>query len=166
MGGKGVGAKIRRLNKGKKPHESVFDPDELPEGSIIAVDISTMLVPFVKSDEGAAQQTAMPTQSVTSVQDKLELIYIKKAAPLHYKMLCVVDGNFHFKDQVVRHQRNKLAILSTRKLQSARSDNVLIKELITQVRRSEKGIAKVTCDVVANVVQWAQRRPGITAVSY
>ena len=54
MGGKGVGAKIRRLNKGKKPHEPVFDPDELPEGSIIAVDISTMLVPFVKSDEGAS----------------------------------------------------------------------------------------------------------------
>ena len=63
--------KFTRLNTGGKPYESVYDPEELPaEGSIIAVDISTMLVPFVRSDEDASQQTAIPTQSATAVQDK------------------------------------------------------------------------------------------------
>ena len=83
MGGKGVANKIRRINKGKKPHEPVYDPELLPPGSIIAVDISTILVPFVKSNEGAAQANAMPKQSVTSVIDidKLEVIYIKRLSP-------------------------------------------------------------------------------------
>ena len=100
MGGKGICAKIRRLNKGKKPHEPIYDPDELPAGSIIAVDVSTMLVQ------------------------------------------------------------------SARKLQAARRATVFTKKMITQVRRAEKGTAKVTCDVVANLVRWTQRRPGITAVSF
>ena len=76
MGGKGVAAKIRRTKKGKKPHEPVYDPELLPPGSIIAVDVSTMLVHFVKSNEGAVQANAMPTQSVISVVDKMEMIYI------------------------------------------------------------------------------------------
>ena len=78
MGGKDVVKRIRRINKDNKPHEPVYDPELLPAGSIISVDVSTLLVPFVKSNEGSAQLTAIPLQSVTSVQDKLELIYLKK----------------------------------------------------------------------------------------
>ena len=49
------------------------------------------MVPFVKSDEGSAQQTTIPTQSVTSVQDTLETIYIKKLVPYKIKILCVIN---------------------------------------------------------------------------
>ena len=116
MGGKDVAAKIRKINKGGKPHEPVYDPDKLPADSIIVIDVSTMLVPFVKSDEGAAQQTTMPAQSVKSIQDKMETIYLKQVVPLNHKMLYVVNVTFKFKDQVVRHKCNKVAIQSTRKL--------------------------------------------------
>ena len=165
MGGKNIAKKLRRINKGKKPHEPVYDPDTLPRESIIAADVSTLLVPFVKSNEGAAQSNAMPKQSVTCIQDKLEVIYIKKVAPFGHKLLCVVDGNFGFKDQVVRHKRNKVAIRSGRQLQSARRATEFTDDLIAKVRKAEKGVAKVTCDVVANVVLWTRHRPGITAVN-
>ena len=69
MGGKGVAATIRSINKGTN-NMNQFTIRK----SIIAVDTSTMLVLFVKSDEGVTQQTAIPIQSVISVQDKLELI--------------------------------------------------------------------------------------------
>ena len=165
-GGKGICKKIRKINKGKKPHEPVYDPAELPAESIVAVDVSTVLVPFVKSDEGAAQQNAIPKQSATSVMDRMEGLYVKKLEPFSHKMLCCVDAALLFKDQVVRHKRNKIALESARRLQAARSATVFTKKLITQVRKAEKGTAKVTCDVIANVVRWAQRRPGITAVSH
>ena len=166
MGGKGVVKKIRRINKGKKPHEPVYDPELLPPGSIIAVDISTILVPFVKSNEGAAQANAMPKQSVTSVIDKLEVIYIKKVAPFRHKLLCVVDASFSFKDQVVRHKRIKIATNAAQQLAAARKVKVFSDALIKKVRRAEKNVAKVTCDVISNLLQWTQRRPGITAVKH
>ena len=163
-GGKGMAAEIRRINKGKKPHEPVYDPELLPAGSIIAVDISTILVPFVKSNEGAAQSNALPAQSVTSIKDKLEVVLMKKIAPFNHKMLCVVDGSFLFKDEVVRHKRNKIVTDGLSKLAAARSAEVFSDALIKQVRRAEKNASKVTCDVIANVIKWTQRRPGITAV--
>ena len=46
---------------------AVHDPDA---DNIVAQDVSTLLIPFVKSKEGAAQSTAMPQQSVTCIQDK------------------------------------------------------------------------------------------------
>ena len=91
MGGKNIASKLRSINKGKKPHESVYDPEVLPRGSIIAADVSTLLVPFVKSNEGAAQSNAMPRQSVTCIQDKLEVIYII----LYQKKLRRLDINYY-----------------------------------------------------------------------
>ena len=55
MGGKDVAKAIRRINKGKKRNEPVFDPELLPPGSIMASDLSTVLVPHVKTSAGAAQ---------------------------------------------------------------------------------------------------------------
>ena len=75
MGVKDLTAVIRKLQKGNKPNQSVFDTELLPKGSIIAMDLNTFLVPFVKSQEGAAQTTTVPVQSFTSVQDKLETIF-------------------------------------------------------------------------------------------
>ena len=75
MGGKDLAAAIRKLQKGNKPNQPVFNEELLPKGSIIAMDLSAFLVPFDKSQEGAAQTTAVPVQSCTSVQDKLETIF-------------------------------------------------------------------------------------------
>ena len=38
-------------------------------------------------------------------------------------------------------------------------------DVIKKVRKSEKQSVKV-CDVVANVIQWANRRPGKTVVNH
>ena len=76
MGGKDLAKAIRRINKGSKANEPVFDPTLLPAGSIIAVDLSTLLVPYIKSSEGAAQMSAVPVQSCTCIQDKLESMYL------------------------------------------------------------------------------------------
>ena len=100
-GGNGVCKKIRRINKGEKPHESVYDPENLPANSTIAVDVSTMLVPFMKSDEGASQQNVMSIQSATSIMDRMESVYVKKMKSFSHKMLCCVNASFRFKDQVV-----------------------------------------------------------------
>ena len=165
MGGKDVAKRIRRINKGKKPNEPVYDPELLPSGSIIAVDVSTVLVPFVKSAEGSAQATSVPVQSVTSVQDKLEVIYLKKFAPYGHRIILVVDGNFAFKDEVVRHSRARTVERSKVQLTRLRNSDNFDPETIRAIRKAEKGTCKVTCDVVANAVQWTKRRPGVTSVT-
>ena len=165
MGGKNLAAVIRHINKGKKANEPVFDPAKLPPGSIIAVDLSTILVPYVKTQEGTAQTTAVPVQSCTSIQDKLEVMYKKKVAPREWKLVLVVDGTFLFKDQVVRGSRNKIKQSSIEKVNNIRSKRKFDSALIKQLRRAEKGMACVTCDVVANAVEWANKRPGVTCVS-
>ena len=76
MGGKDVAKAIRRKHKGKTPNEPVFQPEKLPSGSIIAMDLSIFLINFVKSDEGSAQVTSSPLQSCTSVQDRLDFFYV------------------------------------------------------------------------------------------
>ena len=154
---------IRRINKAKKPNEPLFDATLLPPESVIAVDLSTWLTPFVKSNEGAAQLTSIPLQSCTSVQDKLEVLYSKKVLPYRWRLVLVVDSNFAFKDQVVRADRNRIkdeAQTQVQNIHQANFDQVLIKRL----RANEKKMASVTCDVVANAVQWANKRPGITTV--
>ena len=166
MGGKDVAKRIRRINKGKKPHEPVYDPELLPDNSIIAVDVSTSLVPFAKTNEGSAQATSIPQQSVTSVQDRWELIYIKKCAPYKHRLLLTFDAEFPFKDQCVRHKRSKIFNKAVAKLALLRSSNQHDSKTIKAVRKAEKGTCKVTCDIVANAVQWASRRPGLTAVNY
>ena len=162
-GGKEVAKAIRRINKGKKPNEPVFDPELLPPESIIAVDLSTWLTPFAKSNEGAAQLTSVPLQSCTSVYDKLDVIYAKKIRPHRWRLILVVDSTFKFKDQVVRRGRNRTkenAQTHVSKIRKANFSQTLIKRL----RSNEKKMASVTCDVVANAVEWANKRPGITAV--
>lgn len=154
---------IRRINKGKKANEPLFDVALFPPESIVAVDLSTWLTPFAKSNEGAAQLTSVPLQSCTSVEDKLEVLYSKKVLPYKWRLVLVVDSNFPFKDQVVRGGRNRIkenAQTQVRNIRSANFDQALIKRL----RSNEKKMASVTCDVVANVVQWANKRPGITTV--
>ena len=154
---------IRRINKGTKPNEPLFDSALLPPESIIAVDLSTWLTPFAKSNEGAAQLTSVPLQSCTSVQDKLEVIYSKKVLPYRWRLVLVVDSDFAFKDQVVRADRNRIkeeAKMQVQNIRSADFDQTLIKRL----RSNEKKMASVTCDVVANAVQWDNKRPGITTV--
>ena len=166
MGGKDVAKRIRRINKGSKANEPVYDSELFPDGSIIAVDVSTVLVPFVKSAEGSAQATSVPIQSVTSVQDKLEVIYLKKFAPHGHRLILVVDGNFAFKDQVVRHKRVKEIEKATAQLTQLRKNNSFDDATIKSIRKAEKGTCKATCDVVANAVQWTQQRPGLTSVKY
>ena len=121
MGGKDVAKRIRRINKGKKPHEPVYDPEVLPANSIIAVDISTLLVPFIKSQAGSAQVTSIPVQSATSVQDKLELIYLKKMVKHGHRMLCTFDSTLPFKDQCVRHKRDQIVNKAKARLARLRS---------------------------------------------
>ena len=75
MGGKDLAEAIRKLQPGDKPNLPIFESALFPKGSIIAMDLSTLLVPFVKSNEGEVQTTAVPVQSCTSVQDKLETIF-------------------------------------------------------------------------------------------
>ena len=164
MGGKQLAAAIRRINKGKKANEPVFDPALLPPGSIIAVDLSTFLVPFIKSDAGTAQLTSVPLQSCTSVRDKLEVMYTKKVEPYQWKMVLVVDATFAFKDQVVRQSRNKVKETAARTVASIRSLENFDTALVKRLRRAEKGMVNVTCDVVANAVEWSKKRPGITSV--
>ena len=94
MGGKDVAAAIRKLHKRKKPNEPVFDASVLPPGSIAAVDLSTILVPYIKSDECAAQTTAVPKQSCTSICDRLECMYLQKIKPFGWLMVLVVDGRY------------------------------------------------------------------------
>ena len=164
MGGKDIAKAIRKIHKKTKANEPVFDPELLPAGSIIAVDLSTILVPFVKSDAGAAQSTAIPTQSCTCVQDKLEVMYLKKIKPRQWRLVLVVDGSFAFKDQVVRHKRNQTKEAAARTLRSIR-EGEYNSSVMRKLRRAEKGSVGVTCDVVANAVEWAKKRPGITTVS-
>ena len=164
MGGKNIAAAIRKIHKKSKANEPVFDPDVLPAGSIIAVDLSTILVPFVKSDAGAAQSTSIPIQSCTCVQDKLEIMYLKKVKPRKWRLVLVVDGAFAFKDQVVRHKRNQTKEAAARTLHAIR-EGVYDPAVIRKLRRAEKGSVGVTCDVIANAVKWAQKRPGLTTVS-
>ena len=158
MGGKDVAAAIRKLNKGKKPNEPVFDASVLPPGSIAAVDLSTILVPYIKSDECAAQMTAVPKQSCTSICDRLECMYLQKIKPFGWLMVLVVDGTFKFKDEVVQHLRNKTkesGSLALASIRASRRDRSLLKKL----RRAEKACVSVTCDVVANVLEWCNKRP-------
>ena len=164
MGGKDLAKAIRRINKGSKANEPIFDETLLPPGSIIAVDLSTLLVPYIKSSEGAAQMSAVPVQSCTCIQDKLEAMYLKKIRPRKWRMIAVFDASLKFKDDVVRAARNKTKEAAMRKLTAIRQgneDTALLKNL----RRAEKGIATVTNDVIANAVKWCQKRPGITSAS-
>ena len=164
MGGKDLAAAIRRIHKKGKANEPVFDPEILPEGSIIAVDLSTLLVPYLKTDAGAAQSTAVPMQSCNCIQDKLEVMYLHKVEPRKWRLVLVIDGSFPFKDQVVRSQRNKIkeaAIATLDKIRKGDYDASLLRKL----RKAEKGSVRVTCDVVANAVKWAKKRPGLTTVS-
>ena len=94
----------------------------------------------------------------------MEVIYIKKVVPFRHKLLCVVDASFAFKDQVVRHKRSKIVTNAAQELAAARNAKVFSDALIKKVRRAEKNVAKVTCDVISNLVQWTQQRPGITVV--
>ena len=92
MGGKDIAAAIRKIHKKSKANEPVFDPELLPAESIIAVDLSTILVSFVKSDADAAQSTCIPIQSCTCVQDKLEIMYLKKVKPREWdcrRLVCI-----------------------------------------------------------------------------
>ena len=164
MGGKQLAAAIRRINKGKKANEPVFDPALLPPGSIIAVDLSTFLVPFIKADAGTAQLTSVPLQSCTSVRDKLEVMYTQKFEPYQWKMLLVVDAAFAFKDEVVRQSRNKVKEDAARKVANIRSLENFDFATVKRLRRAEKGMVSVTCDVIANAVEWTKKRPGITSV--
>lgn len=164
MGGTDVAKAIRRTRTGKTPNEPVFQPEKLPPGSIIAMDLSIFLVKHIKSDEGAAQVTSSPLQSCTSIQDRLELFYIKKCEPNGWKLLAVVDATFPFKDDVVRAKRNKLKADARDMVEQIRQEQDFDTELLKKLRRAEKRMAGVTCDVVANAVQWTRRRPGKTAV--
>ena len=164
MGGKDVAKAIRRKHKGKTPNEPVFQPEKLPSGSIIAMDLSIFLVNFVKSDEGSAQVTSSPLQSCTSVQDRLDFFYIKECEPRGWKLLPVVDASFQFKDDVVRANRNKLKSDARDMVDKIRQEQNFDAELVKKLRRAEKRMAAVTCDVVANAVQWARKRPGKTSV--
>ena len=166
MGGKDVAAAIRHINKGKKANEPVFDPSKLPPGSIIAVDLSTLLVPYVKTQSGTAQVTAVPLQSCTSIQDKLELMYKKKVAPRKWNLVLVIDGTFPFKDQVVRGSRNRTKELAIEQVNAIRSGHNFEANVVKKLRKAERGMASVTCDVVANAVEWAKKRPGKTCVSW
>lgn len=159
-----MAAAIRKLQKGSKPNQPVFDAELLPKGSIIAMDLSTFLVPFVKSQEGAAQTTAVPVQSCTSVQDKLETIFLRKIKPRGWRLLLVVDANFGFKDEVVRAARNKVKEKAQQDLIGIRAVRDMQPDLVRKLRRAEKRISSVSNDVVANAVVWAQKRPGITQV--
>ena len=76
----------------------------------------------------------------------------------------MIDGNFPFKDQVVRRQRNKAKENATVTLDKIRKGNYDV-SLLHKLRRAEKGSVSVTCDVVANAVKWSQKRPGLTTVS-
>ena len=163
MGGKDLAKAIRRIHKKIKANEPVFDPKLLPEGSIIAVDLSTLLVPYLKTDAGAAQATAVPTQSCTCIQDKLEVMYLHKIKPRKWRLVLVIDGTFAFKDEVVRSQRNKTKEAAAENLDKIRKGNYDV-SLLRKLRRAEKSSVRVTCDVVANAVKWSKKRPGLTTV--
>ena len=107
MGGKELTKAIRRINKGSKTNEPVFDPVLLPPDSIIAVDLSTLIVPYIKSNEGTVQMSAVPVQSCTCIQDKMETMYLKKIRTRKWRMIVVVDSSLNFKDEVVRESHNK-----------------------------------------------------------
>ena len=62
-------------------------------------------------------------------------------------MLCVVDAIFSFKDQVVRHKRSKILTNPSQQRASVHNAKVFSDSLIKKVRRVEKNVAKVTCDV-------------------
>lgn len=164
MGGTDVAKAIRHMHKGKTANEPVFKPEKLPRGSIIAMDLSIFLVNFVKADEGSAQVTASPLQSCTSVQDRLEYLYMKKCERSGWRLLLIVDGTFHFKDDVVRAKRNKVKSDARNMVLKIRREQNFDAELVKKLRRAEKRMTTVTCDVVANAVQWASKRPGKTAV--
>ena len=164
MGGTDVAKAIRRVAKGKTPNEPVFQPEKLPTGSIIAMDLNILLVNCIKSDAGSAQVTSSPLQSCTSVQDKLEYLFIKKCKPHGWKLLPVVDASFLFKDDVVRGKRNKSKSDGRDVVAAIRQEENFDAELVKKLRRAEKKMAAVTCDVVANAVQWARKRPGETSV--
>ena len=164
MGGTDVAKAIRRIGKGKTANEPVFQPEKLPRGSIIAMDLSIFLVNCIKSDAGSAQVTSSPLQSCTSVQDKLEYLFIKKCKPRGWKLLPVVDATFLFKDEVVRHKRNKAKVDGRVEVVSIRQKNCAA-DLVKKLRRAEKKMAAVTCDVVVNAVQWARKRSDETSVT-
>ena len=104
----------------------MFDPTLLTVGSIIAVDLSTILVQFVNSDAGFTQSTSIPTQpykSYTCAQDNAVgsyVTYLKTIKIRQWRLVLVMDGSFAFKDQVVRHKRNQTKETSTRTLRSIR----------------------------------------------
>ena len=73
-------------------------------------------------------------------------------------MVLVVDGTFKFKDEVARHLRNmtkESGSLALASIRASRRDRSLLKKL----RRAEKACVSVTCDVVANVLEWCKKRP-------
>ena len=55
--------------------------------------------------------------------DRMEGLYVKKLEFFSHKMLCCVYAILLFKDQVVRHKRNKIA------LEAVRSATVFTKNL-------------------------------------
>ena len=86
------------------------------------MDLSTVLVPFLKSGAGSAQATVMPKQYCTYIQDKLEVMYLKKVNPRKWRLVLVVDDTFKFKDQIVRNKRNKSKEAAMRTLNSIRKN--------------------------------------------
>ena len=89
---------------------------------------------------------------------------VKKCESNGWKLLAVVDATFPFKDDVVRAKRNKLKEDARAMVEQIRQEQNFDTELLKKLRRAEKRMAGVTCDVVANAVQWTRRRPGKTAV--
>ena len=76
----------------------------------------------------------------------------------------MVEASFLFKDDVVREKRNKLKSDGRDVVAAIRQEENFDAELVKKLRRAEKKMAAVTCDVVANAVQWARKRPGKTSV--
>ena len=110
------------------------------------------------------QSTSIPTKPCTCVQDKLEVMYLKKIKSSQWRLVVVVDESFAFKDQVVRYKRNQTKEDDSRTLRSIR-EGEYDSSVMRKLRRVEKGSVGVTCDVVANTVEWTNKRQGITKVS-
>ena len=109
--------------------------------------------------------SAIPVQSCTCIQDKLEAMYLKKIRPRKWRMIAVVDSSLKFKDEVVRESRNKTKEAAMKQLIAIRGVADKDTSLVKKLRRAEKGVATVTNDVIANAVKWAAKRPKLTSVS-
>ena len=78
--------------------------------------------------------------------------------------MLVIDGIFRFKDQVMRGSRNRTKEIAIERVNAIRRGHNFDADVVKQLRKAERGMAGVTCDVVANAVEWAKKRPGRTCV--